>query len=62
MVVVRDISEKTGGTYGALNHEIIERAEDFEECHYMHEGRNCNHGAHNLEKFALSLDVMFGLE
>lgn len=45
MNVVRDISEKTSGTYGAINQEISERAEGFEECHDRHEGRNCDHGA-----------------
>ena len=56
-IVVDDINQKSGASYGAIIHEIIEYSSSFTSCTFVHEFRSSNVEAHNLAKHALKLGV-----
>jgi hypothetical protein len=55
--VVDDIAEDSGGRYASIIKEIKVYRSEFEKVIVVHEGRKSNTEAHNLARFALSLDL-----
>ena len=56
-VAIEAIKEGSASPYGAVIHEIIDRASFFNSCSFIHEFRTSNADAHNLDKHALTLGV-----
>ena len=56
-VVVDDLKKENSSEYGAIIHEIVRRADDFEFCKFSHEFMSSNFEANNLAKHELSLGV-----
>lgn len=56
-VVIEDIKQKSGSSYGAIIHEIIEYSSSFILCNFVHEFRSLNFESHNLAKHTLQLGV-----
>lgn len=52
-----EIKSGTDGRYNAIIKEISARTREFRSCDFIFEGRTMNMEAHNLVKFASSLDV-----
>lgn len=55
--VINDIAAKTGGKYEAVIKEINTHMSSFTSCNFAHEQRGSNYEAHNLARFASSLDL-----
>jgi hypothetical protein len=55
--VVDDIAQDSGGRYASIIKEIKVYRSEFEKVTVVHEGRKSNTEAHNLARFALSLDL-----
>ena len=53
-MVVEDLNRGSSVGYGAIIHEIIDRAAAFTLCNFVNEFRSSNVEAHNLVKHALS--------
>ena len=57
--MIEDIKQKSGASYGAMIHEIIEYSSTFISCNFIHEFRSSNFEAHNLAKHALQLGLVY---
>ena len=56
-VVIDDIHQGTLGKYGAIVAEIHGKATGTPECRFVYESRRNNFEAHNLARFASSLEA-----
>ena len=55
-MVVEDVQKNSAAGYRAIVHEIILLANAFSSCKVVHEFRSSNFEAHNLARYALSLN------